>query len=123
MKIVYIYILLPLLFGIDTINAAKKPKQNEQKPSTQQEEEELSDEARDAMLITSGVGILTAVASILIDRYNISHVKSQLFLMLAGIQQFVSYMVRSPLTEEQKERIVEELVKYLEEQWELNNVA
>ena len=122
MKIVYIYILLPLLFGIDTINAAKKPKQNEQKPSTQQEEE-LSDEARDAMLITSGVGILTAVASILIDRYNISHVKSQLFLMLAGIQQFVSYMVRSPLTEEQKERIVEELVKYLEEQWELNNVA
>lgn len=121
MKIVYIYILLPLLFGIDTINAAKKPKQNEQKPSTQQEEE-LSDEARDAMLITSGVGILTAVASILIDRYNISHVKSQLFLMLAGIQQFVSYMVRSPLTEEQKERIVEELIAYLEEQWELNKI-
>ncbi len=121
MKIVYIYILLPLLFGTDVIHAAKKPKQNEQKPSTQQEEE-LSDEARDAMLITSGVGILTAVASILIDRYNISHVKSQLFLMLAGIQQFVSYMVRSPLTEEQKERIVEELIAYLEEQWELNKI-
>lgn len=96
--------------------ASPKPKPETNKP-------ELSDEERDGMLITSGVGILSAVVSIFIDRHNISHVKAQLFALLAGLQQFVSYMVRSPLTQEQEEHIVEELLKYLEEQWESNKVT
>lgn len=80
---------------------------------------QLNDEERDAMLIISGMGILGAVVSIFVDRYNMPHVKTQLFAALASLQQFVSYMVRSPLSAEQEEQIVEQLLEYLEQLWML----
>lgn len=91
--------------------------------SDQNTKPELSDEERDAMLITSGVGILGAVVSIFIDRHNLPHVKTQLFALLAGLQQFVSYMVRSPLSAQQEEQIVEQLLEYLEQVWPLEKDA
>lgn len=117
-----LFLLFIILFSFETIissprtnpkNQAKESERAEVKPP------ELSDEERDSMLITSGMGILGAVVSIFIDRHNIPHVKTQLFALLAGLQQFVSYMVRTPLSVQQEEQIVEQLLEYLEQIWTL----
>ncbi len=118
----YLFLFIALLF-VQTETMIGAPRTNYRNQSDQPDQQEkppqLGDNERDAMLIVSGMGILTSVVSIFIDRYNMPHVKTQLFAALASLQQFVSYMVRSPLSKEQEEQIVEQLLAHLEELWPL----
>ena len=114
-----LFLFMALLF-VQTETMIGAPRTNyRNQPDQQEKPPQLSDNERDAMLLTSGMGILGAVVSIFVDRHNIPHVKTQLFALLAGLQQFVSYMVRSPLSKEQEEQIVEQLLAHLEELWPL----
>ena len=110
-----------MLFSTEIMSAPRSNPNNQAKESEQVEVKppQIDDGERDAMLITSGMGILGAVVSIFVDRHNIPHVKTQLFALVAGLQQFVSYMVRTPLSAQQEEQIVEQLVEYLEQIWML----
>lgn len=105
-------ILLPTHISISAPRSSTKSLYRD--PAQNQEKEELSDNDRDAMLVVSGMGILTAVVSALVDRHNKPHLKTQIFAALASLTQFISYMVRTPLTSEQEAAIVEQLVEHFE---------
>ena len=109
-------ILCLLMACITTTSLIATSQEAETKKPNAPKEKPLKEEERDNMLLLSGIGILGSVISIFIDRHNLSHVKTQLFALLAGIQSFVQVMIRSPHRFETEEELVESLITYLDKQ-------
>lgn len=114
-------VLCLLMTCITTTSLFATPETRRKKPTATQKEEveeekPLEEDERDSMLLLSGIGILGSVISMFIDRHNLPHIKTQLFALLAGIQQFVQIMIRSPYRFATQEELVEVLLAYLEKE-------